>query len=40
MKVVPVDLATYGKFYSGDSYIVLSVSEDVDLNVLISSKQK
>jgi len=26
MKVVPVDPNTYGKFHTGDSYIVLSVS--------------
>ena len=27
MKVVPVEKSTYGKFHSGDSYIVLSVGD-------------
>ena len=29
MKVVAVDKKTYGKFHTGDSYIVLHVSEGI-----------
>ena len=36
MKVVPVSPETYGKFYEGDSYIVLHVSKHNVTRVIVS----